>query len=134
MSQLSFPQAQAIIQGLINVSNPTKQELGRRFAYFLGFTPGPRGPDDGVDGLIEEDNLKVHFQSKLSQHELGKDEAREYYSDIKFHEVDMSIMLAGVGYKNTFHERLFGHNDIAILNELYSFLEKDFLARNLTGF
>jgi len=112
MTQFSFPQARAIIKGLINANNPTKQELGRRFAYFLGFTPGPRGPDDGVDGLIEVDNTKIHFQSKLSKNELGKDEAREYYSDIKFHGVDISIMLAGVGYKKTFDERLFGHNDI----------------------
>ena len=59
MSQFTFPQRRAIIKGLLNASNPTKQELGRRFAYFLGFTPGPRGPDDGIDGLIEEKMKEV---------------------------------------------------------------------------
>jgi len=112
MSQLSFPQVRSIIEGILSTSNPTKQELGRRFAYFLRFTPGPRGPDDGVDGLIDAGHIKIHFQSKLSGNELDKDEARKYYSDIKFHGVDSSIMLAGVGYKKTFRERLFGHNDI----------------------
>jgi len=113
MNQLTYPQARAIVQGLVNASSLAKQELGRRFAYFLSFTPGPRGPDDGVDGLIEQTNLKIHFQSKLSRYELGKDEARKYYSDIKFHGINISIMLAGVGYKSTFRERLLGHNDIA---------------------
>jgi hypothetical protein len=112
MSQMTFPQARAIINGLVNANNQTKQELGQRFAYFLSFTPGPRGPDDGIDGLIEDASIKIHFQSKLSHCELGKDEARKYYSDIQFHRVNISIMLAGVGYKQTFRERLFGHNDI----------------------
>jgi len=113
MTQLTYPQARAIVQGLLKANNKTKQELGRRFAYFLSFTPGPRGPDDGVDGLIEEGNLKIHFQSKLSSSELNVDEARKYYSDINYHGVNISVMLAGIGYKETFRQRLFGHNDIA---------------------
>jgi len=76
MSKLTFPQVRAIIKGLLNTNNPTKQELGRRFAYFLGFTPGPRGPDDGIDGLIEENGLKIHFQSKLSANKLNVNEAK----------------------------------------------------------
>ena len=97
----------------MSLDNPTKQELGRRFAFYLGFEPGPRGPDDGVDGWFEHNGRRHHFQSKLSGQTLGKDEARLYYSDIKTHHVDVSVMLAGVGYKQTFRERLFGHDDLA---------------------
>ncbi|MDM8560665.1 hypothetical protein [Candidatus Parabeggiatoa sp. HSG14] len=53
MNQFTFPQTQAIIKGLLNTSNPTKQEIGQRFAYFLGFTRGQKSPNDGIDGLIE---------------------------------------------------------------------------------
>jgi hypothetical protein len=112
MSQFTFPQRRAIIKGLLSASSPTKQELGRRLAYFLGFTPGPKGPDDGIDGLIEENGFKIHFQSKLSANKLNVDEAKKYYSDIKYHGVKISIMLAGVGYTKPFCERLFSHNDI----------------------
>ncbi len=113
MRLLTFPQRRAIIKGLLSASSPTKQELGRRFAYFLGFTPGPRGPDDGIDGLIEEKGLKIHFQSKLSANKLNVDEAKKYYSDIIVHRANISIMLAGVGYTKAFLERLGAHNDIS---------------------
>ncbi|MCU0567868.1 MAG: hypothetical protein MUF49_14860 [Oculatellaceae cyanobacterium Prado106] len=36
-----------------------------------------------------------------------------YYSDIKYNQADISIMLAGKGYKETFLRRLFGHPDIS---------------------
>jgi hypothetical protein len=113
MSQLTFPQTRSIIKGLLSASSPTKQELGRRFAYFLGFTPGPKGPNDGIDGLIEDNGLKIHFQSKLSANKLGVDEAKKYYSNIIIHKANMSIMLAGVGYTKPFRERLFAHSDIS---------------------
>ncbi|MDM8562977.1 hypothetical protein QUF54_06455 [Candidatus Marithioploca araucensis] len=112
MSQFTFPQKRAIIKGLLNVSRPVKQELGRRFAYLLGFTPGPKGPDDGIDGLIEENGLKIHFQSKLSANKLNVDEAKKYYSDIIVHSANISIMLAGVGYTKAFFERLSIHQDM----------------------
>jgi hypothetical protein len=112
MSQLTFPQTRAVIKGLLSASSPTKQELGRRFAYFLGFTPGPRGPDNGIDGLIEENDLKIHFQSKLSAKKLDVDEAKKYYSDIIVHRANISIMLAGVGYTKAFLERIEAHSNI----------------------
>lgn len=110
---LSFQAKRALVKGILASSNRTKQALGQRFAFLLGFAPGPLGPDDGVDGLIITPNKKIHFQSKLSSSPLDKDEARKYYSDIKYHGTDVSIMLAGNGYKATFQERLFGHPDIA---------------------
>ena len=108
----SFKVTSALIAGILAANNRTKQELGRRFAYRLGFEPGPRGPDDGVDGLLLRDGQKIHFQSKLSSKELDKDEARKYYSDIAYHQADISIMLAGIGYKDSFSERLYGHTGI----------------------
>lgn len=110
---LSFLARRALVKGILASSNRTKQALGQRFAFFLGFEPGPLGPDDGVDGVIITPDKKIHFQSKLSSAALDKDEARKYYSDLKYHGADVSVMLAGSGYKATFHERLFGHPDIA---------------------
>ncbi len=104
-----FKVVRALIDGILTADNHTKQELGRRFAFLLGFTPGPRGADDGVDGLLVRDDRKIHFQSKLSRTPLDKDEARKYYSDIEYHGATASIMLAGNGYKDTFKTRLFGH-------------------------
>lgn len=38
------------VLGLLQADNETKQRMGQRFASHLGLTPGPLGPDDGVDG------------------------------------------------------------------------------------
>ncbi|NER32485.1 MAG: restriction endonuclease [Oscillatoria sp. SIO1A7] len=102
-----------VIKGILNADPATKQDLGRRFAKHLGLTPGPRGSDDGIDGVLFYNGRKIHFQSKLKGERLDKDEARLYYSDLKYHKVDVSIMLAGIGYKDTFRERLFGHDGIS---------------------
>jgi len=102
----------ALIRGIINADNATKQDIGQRFARHLRLTPGPLGADDGIDGQGEYDGQKVHFQCKLRSTPLDKDDARLYYSDLKYHEAKISVMLAGVGYKETFAERLFGHSDI----------------------
>jgi hypothetical protein len=110
---LSYLQLRALIEGILLSHPETKKETGRRIAAYLGFTPGPRGPDDGIDGLILDQGRKIHFQCKLAKHPLDKDGAREYYSDLKYHGVCTSILLSGVGFKDTFRERLFGHPDIA---------------------
>ena len=109
---LSYLQVRALIRGILQSDNATKQELGRRFAAHLGLTPGPRGPDDGIDGIVLHEGRKIHFQCKLRSTPLDKDDAREYYSDLKYHGVGVSIMLAGVDYKDTFKKRLFEHPDI----------------------
>ncbi|MCI0459088.1 MAG: hypothetical protein L0Z62_19195 [Gemmataceae bacterium] len=109
---LDYRQVRALIHGILNADNATKQGLGRRFAAYLGFTPGPGGPDDGIDGLLEHEGHRTHFQCKLRSTPLDRDDARLLYSDLKYHRVQVSILLAGVGFKDTFRERLFGHPDI----------------------
>jgi hypothetical protein len=101
-----------LISGILNSENSSKQKLGQKFAQYLNLTPGPGGPDDGVDGSTIFNGNKIHFQCKLSRSKLDVDEARRYYSDIKYHNVDVSIMLSGRGYLETFTERLYGHLDI----------------------
>lgn len=122
---MAYPAVRAVISGVLGLDNRTKQELGRRIAYRLGLTPGPRGPDDGVDGSLEFAGRRFHFQCKLSRTPLDRDEARRYYSDIVFHEVDVSIMLAGAGFKDTFGRRLFGHSDLGV--EVHLLTLRDFL-------
>lgn len=96
--------------GIVNISPKRKQELGRAFAEVLGFHPGPLGPDGGIDGvLFREDGRLIHFQSKLSRSELDVDRAKQLYADIMYHRAAIGIMLAGIGYKETFTKRLFGH-------------------------
>ncbi len=106
---LSYPQVRALVRGLLSSDNATKQQLGQRFAAHLELTPGPLGPDDGVDGSALVQGRMIHFQSKLRSTPLDKDVARLYYSDVKYHRATVSVMLAGLGYKQTFQERLFGH-------------------------
>jgi hypothetical protein len=109
---LPYVQLRALLLGIVSADNATKQTLGQRFAKHLGMTPGPAGPDDGIDGITVHEGRTVHFQCKLRSTPLDKDDARAYYSDLMYHAAAVSIMLAGVGYKDTFRERLFGHPDI----------------------
>lgn len=111
----SDPTTYYLIKGILEAENDSKQKLGQRFADCLQLTPGPGGSDDGIDGSTFFEGKKIHFQSKLSRKPLDKDEARKYYSDIKYHRADVSIILSGVGYKETFTERLYGHPDIDVV-------------------
>lgn len=108
-------QIRELINGIVNLDNATKQVIGQRFARHMGLKPGPLGPDDGIDGEGISNGQKVHFQCKLRDEPLDKDDAREYYSDLKLHQVAISVMLAGRGYKETFKQRLFGHADIGTI-------------------
>ena len=56
---LSFLARRALVKGILASSNRTKQALGQRFAFLLGFEPGPLGPDDGVDGVIITQAQKI---------------------------------------------------------------------------
>lgn len=110
----------AVIQGIILSDTATKQELGRRFAYCLGLTPGPAGPDGGVDGEGYINGLKIYFQSKLENKNLGAEKADLLHSGLIRHSADIGVMLAGVGYtsatrskpKEGFKNRLLEFPDI----------------------
>ncbi|WOG28878.1 hypothetical protein [Endozoicomonas sp. 8E] len=112
MITLNKTQAINLADSIVSLDSRGKQEIGRRFAYRLGFTPGPLGPDDGIDGEFLYNGLFCHFQSKMSRTPLDKDEARKYYSDIKAHKAEWSIMLSGFGFKDTFYSRLDMHDDL----------------------
>ena len=101
-----------LIEGILQASNETKQKLGQKFALYLNLIPGPDGPDDGVDGYGYFEGKRIHFQSKLKSEALDINEARMYYSDIKYNQANISVMISGRGYKETFKQRLFGHPDI----------------------
>lgn len=101
-----------IVEAILQNSNASKERIGQRLACYFGLDPGPRGGYDGIDGVVVKNDLKIHFQSKLRSVKLDRDDARCYFSDIMYHDVNISIMLSGVGYKDTFIERLFGHKDI----------------------
>ncbi len=109
------PTTYYLVAGILQSENDSKQRLGQKFAECLQLTPGPLGPDDGVDGSTYFEGKKIHFQSKLSKKPLDRDEARKYYSDINYHKADVSIILSGNGYKETFIERLYGHKDIELI-------------------
>ena len=94
--------------GIVRTSSQRKQEMGCAFARILDFYPGPLGSDGGIDGvLFREDNRLVYFQSKLSQSKLNVDHAKLLYADLMYHDAVIAVMLAGIGYKKTFSERLF---------------------------
>lgn len=101
-----------IVESILQNSNAGKQRLGQKFALHLGLNPGPRGADDGIDGSLIRDNKLIHFQSKLRSVKLDREDARSYFSDILYHKADISIILSGVGFKDTFKKRLFGHEGI----------------------
>ncbi|MGI2856471.1 hypothetical protein ACRTDR_20175 [Shewanella algae] len=100
------------VMPILQCSNAGKQILGQRFAAYLGLIPGPRGKDDGIDGSLNKNGVVIHFQSKLRSVTLNTDDARNYYSDIVFHKANVSIILSGVGFKDEFRKRLFGHEGI----------------------
>ncbi|KNH12769.1 hypothetical protein [Vibrio cyclitrophicus] len=117
------------VQSLLQSSNAGKQILGQRIAAYLGFTPGPRGADDGIDGFIVDGTRRIHFQSKLRSVPLDREDARSYYSDIIYHKANVSVIMSGVGFKENFRTRLFGHQGIEHtkihLLELSDVLEKN---------
>lgn len=102
----------ALINGIIYSDNATKQNLGRRFAAYLGLKPGPAGPDGGIDGYGELKGRKIYFQSKLYRVPLGPDFADNLYANLNIHKADVGVMLAGVSYTQEFEQRLLKFSDI----------------------
>ena len=118
-----------IVEAILQSSNASKQRLGQRFASHFGLIPGPRGADDGIDGSLIRNDRLIHFQSKLRSIKLDREDARSYFSDISYHKANVSIILSGVGFKNTFKERLFGHEGIENI-EIHLLELKDIFEKN----
>jgi hypothetical protein len=96
----------AIVNGIINAETPTKQELGRRFAAYLGIQAGLKGKDEGVDGSGEFNGRKIYFQSKLESSLFDASRAAEFYGNLCIHGAQIGIMLSGKGYTSGFRTRL----------------------------
>ena len=101
-----FLTVDAIINGILDAEDLTKQELGRRFAIYLGIQAGPRGKDEGVDGFGEFNGHKIYFQSKLERSRFDASRAAEFYGNLILHHAKIGVMLAGVGYTEGFRTRL----------------------------
>src|SRR4051794_23901112 len=91
-----------IVQGILECDNATKQELGQRLARHLGLQEGPRGRDDGIDGIANLGAVRVLFQSKLRKDLLGPDEAKIFWADLIRHGMSAGVYLAGMGYSVEF--------------------------------
>lgn len=105
-------QIRALVLGYTNANSQAKQELGRCFAVHLGLTPGPRGSDDGIDGVGFIEELKIYFQCKLSKNKLGAAEAERFYANLLYHSTTIGIMLSGVGYTSGFQSKMLKFPDI----------------------
>ena len=92
----------AIVNGIIDAENSTKQELGRRFAAYLGVQAGLRGKDEGIDGYGEFNGRKIYFQSKLESSLFDASRAAEFYGNLHIHDAQIGIMLSGKGYTSGF--------------------------------
>jgi len=103
---MDFLEIDALVTGIIYSSETAKQDLGRRFAAYLGLTPGKSGSDGGIDGYAELNNDMIYFQSKLSQNILDASYSAELIGNLIIHEATIGIMLAGVGYTDGFRSRL----------------------------
>ncbi|KPQ31297.1 MAG: Restriction endonuclease [Phormidium sp. OSCR] len=88
----------SIVQGIIKLDSQEKQELGRKYAFALGLTPGPRGADGGRDGVGIVNGKKVYFQCRLSRSKLGAPVADAIYGAAQRERADLIVVLAGVGY------------------------------------
>ncbi|MEB3149465.1 MAG: restriction endonuclease [Sphaerospermopsis sp.] len=103
---MDFLEIDALVSGIIYSSEAAKQDLGRRFAAYLGLTPGKPGSDGGIDGYAKLNNDMIYFQSKLSQNILDASYSAELIGNMIIHEANIGIMLAGVGYTDGFFSRL----------------------------
>ncbi|MDD1416004.1 restriction endonuclease [Dolichospermum sp. ST_con] len=103
---MDFLEIDALVSGIIYSSETAKQDLGRRFAAYLGLTPGKSGSDGGIDGYAKINHDIIYFQSKLSQNILDASYTADLIGNIMIHEANIGIMLAGAGYTDGFRSRL----------------------------
>ena len=126
---MDFYEAEQVIYGIVHLSSPRKQQVGRKLAKFMAFIPGPVGTDGGVDGAITNQNneLVAHFQSKLSSKSLPLCEGKILHSDLVRLKPKMCIYVAGVGYDSGFTKLINQHKDceVYLLTLKDIFLESD---------
>jgi hypothetical protein len=103
---MDFLEIDALVSGIIYSSETAKQDLGRRFAAYLGLTPGKSGSDGGIDGYAKINHDIIYFQSKLSQNILDASYTADLIGNMMIHEANIGIMLAGAGYTDGFRSRL----------------------------
>ncbi|TAF10119.1 MAG: restriction endonuclease [Nostocales cyanobacterium] len=103
---MDFLEIDALVSGIIYSNEAAKQDLGRRFAAYLGLTPGKTGSDGGIDGYAKLNNDMIYFQSKLSQNILDASYTADMIGNMIIHEANIGIMLAGIGYTDGFRSRL----------------------------
>lgn len=103
---MDYQEIDAFVNGILNSSKAVKQDLGRRFAAYLGLMPGNAGRDGGIDGSGKINNKTIYFQSKLFKKRLDASFAADFVGNLVTHEADIGIMLAGIGYTDGFIKRL----------------------------
>ncbi|MDM3855571.1 MAG: hypothetical protein PT120_11895 [Aphanizomenon gracile PMC649.10] len=91
---MDFLEIDALVTGIIYSSEAAKQDLGRRFAAYLGLTPGKSGSDGGIDGYAKLNNDMIYFQSKLSQNILDASYTADLIGDMIIHEANIGISLS----------------------------------------
>jgi hypothetical protein len=103
---MDYLEIDPLINGIISSNTAVKQELGRRFAAYLGLNPGQAGADGGIDGEGEINGRKIYFQSKLSKVTLDASYVADFCGNLGIHQAAIGVMLAGIGYTSGFRERL----------------------------
>ncbi|KYC35650.1 restriction endonuclease [Scytonema hofmannii PCC 7110] len=103
---MDYLEIDALVQGIVYCEPAVKQDLGRRFAAYLGLKPGKAGADGGIDGEGEINGQRVYFQSKLSKNLLDASLVAEFWRYLTKYEADIGVMLAGAGYTSGFQSRL----------------------------
>ena len=97
-----FLATEALVNGILYADATLKGELGRRFAQYLGLTPG----DGGCDGSGEIEGKRIYFQSKLEHDRLDASRAAEFYGNLGLHQAQIGVIIAGAGYTTGFSQRL----------------------------
>jgi hypothetical protein len=103
---LDFLAIDALVNGILASDNTTKQQLGQKFAAYLGLQPGPSGGDTGIDGFGEINGQRIYFQAKLENKLLDASRAAEFYGNLMLHRSQVGILLSGKGYTQGFMQRL----------------------------
>lgn len=88
---MNYLEVDALVKGIIYSDEAVKQDLGRRFAAYLGLSPGQPGKDGGIDGEGILDNKKIYFQCKLYRTSLDASFTADFCGNLVIHEADIGI-------------------------------------------